>query len=1080
MNEERIKSNLNLIDKLLECPSDCFKILKDHFSLVDEDFVAMLTQIVVVLERENEHDAANFLNCVAHHIAEVMEYNFLLAEQGPFQPQVTFLSQLLQVAYESNVSSHKIYPLLEANLDKLDDNFAQILSNWTIQTLSTLEGTEALNIAILIGDLCIQLAEFPKGNQACNLEIAIKGTEALLKSNFTYDNHPQGWALIQSALGNFYGKRIRGDRTDNLEKAIACHENTLQVWTYENCPDSWVLSNNNLANTYIQRIKGEVAENIEQAIQYCRNALKVNTYELFPEYWADTQIHLGTAYSYRILGDRAENLERSIICYQNTLNIYIYDTFPKGWASAQNHLGAAYFCRVYEQQSENLEKSISCYKEALKVHTLEDLPYLWAETQNNLGEAYRIRVQGEWIENFLQAIADYEGALEVWTFDAFPEQWAMVQTNLGEAYRTSRAITPVENFEKAISYYENALRVYSREVFPERWATIQNNLGSAYAERIEGNKEKNLKQAIMYFKSALQVHTKEAFPRYYAETLENLGRVYQNAKKFEDSYSTFVSAIETVELLRDEIISGVDIKQKLAQDWHLLYQNIVKVSLELGNQIKAIEYVERSKTRNLVELILNRDSKIIFPQEVVTQLEQLQEKINVGQYQLQNCTTENSSTLAQHLQQLRKKRNEIQDEYLPVGYGFNFDKFQTYLDKQIVIIEWYFTGTILETFIITCDSLKRLNISQTNENYDILLNWIDKYLNTYRNNKTEWRNTLASCLTSLAEILQIEEILKLIPKNCTRLILVPHRYLHIFPLHTLPLNNGKLLYEKFIDGVSYAPSCQILQQVQQRKRPDFQNLFAIQNPTSDLNYTNLEVQVIQTYFNTANILKKSAATLTAINDSDLNIYHCAHFSCHGYFNLANPSKSALILANAPITDRPTNLDSERYFKLRAGETHDLEKCLTLDKIFTLKLEKCRLVTLSACETGLIDFNNISDEYIGLPSGFLLAGGQAVVSSLWTVDDLSTSFMMIKFYENFQIINNVSLALNQAQHWLRNLTTEEFEALLVKYQSQIEENFAQLPEEKRPVAKAILKRTCKRKPHPFAAPFYWAGFIATGI
>jgi CHAT domain-containing protein len=88
--------------------------------------------------------------------------------------------------------------------------------------------------------------------------------------------------------------------------------------------------------------------------------------------------------------------------------------------------------------------------------------------------------------------------------------------------------------------------------------------------------------------------------------------------------------------------------------------------------------------------------------------------------------------------------------------------------------------------------------------------------------------------------------------------------------------------------------------------------------------------------------------------------------------------------------------------------------------------------------------------------------------------------MMKFYENLQTINNVSLALNQAQQWLRNLTTEEFETLLVKYHPQIEEIFAQLPEDTRPVARAILKRTSNRKPHPFAAPFYWAGFTATGL
>jgi CHAT domain-containing protein len=77
-------------------------------------------------------------------------------------------------------------------------------------------------------------------------------------------------------------------------------------------------------------------------------------------------------------------------------------------------------------------------------------------------------------------------------------------------------------------------------------------------------------------------------------------------------------------------------------------------------------------------------------------------------------------------------------------------------------------------------------------------------------------------------------------------------------------------------------------------------------------------------------------------------------------------------------------------------------------------KKCRLVVLSACETGLIDFTNESDEYIGLPSGFLYAGSSSVVSSLWTVDDMSTAYLMIKFLQNLKVAfdggKNVSVAV----------------------------------------------------------------------
>ncbi|MCA1991692.1 MAG: CHAT domain-containing protein [Coleofasciculus sp. S288] len=49
--------------------------------------------------------------------------------------------------------------------------------------------------------------------------------------------------------------------------------------------------------------------------------------------------------------------------------------------------------------------------------------------------------------------------------------------------------------------------------------------------------------------------------------------------------------------------------------------------------------------------------------------------------------------------------------------------------------------------------------------------------------------------------------------------------------------------------------------------------------------------------------------------------------------------------------------TERYLNVREGETHDLNQCLTLDAILSLNLEQCRLVTLSACETGLINYVN---------------------------------------------------------------------------------------------------------------------------
>ncbi|MEX0270507.1 tetratricopeptide repeat protein [Leptolyngbyaceae cyanobacterium UHCC 1019] len=141
-----------------------------------------------------------------------------------------------------------------------------------------------------------------------------------------------------------------------------------------------------------------------------------------------------------------------------------------------------------------------------------------------------------------------------------------------------------------------------------------------------------------------------------------------------------------------------------------------------------------------------------------------------------------------------------------------------------------------------------------------------------------------------------------------------------------------------------------------------------------------------------------------------------HIATHGKFVSGRPEDSFLVLGS--------------------GEK------LTIPEIKTLQdLSNIHLVVLSACETALGgDQDGI--EISGLSSYFLSNGAKAVIASLWSVDDKSTSELMYEFYR--------TLATSTAQ---------------------------------KPMTKAEALRQAQlsliREGGSFAHPYHWAPFILIG-
>jgi tetratricopeptide (TPR) repeat protein len=307
-------------------------------------------------------------------------------------------------------------------------------------------------------------------------------------------------------LGTAYQNRIRGERAENLEEAIAAYNRALQISTREDFPQDWAMTQMNLGNAYKDRIRGERAENLEEAIAAFNRALQIYTRDSFPREWAGTQGNLGLAYGDRIQGDKAENLEQAIKALDSCLEIYTQESFPEDWARNVHNLADAYIKRVAGNPEKNIEQAISLYNQAAEVFTQSAYPHEWFRNQAHLASAYLARAsllttEAEQLENLNTAVALLKEALDTADPDAPTPDYIDAQYQLGAALMRRRELThDATDLEQSLEAYRIALKAispehYDREKMWQALPETQIILGSRMIRDGEWHKGLELLQA---------------------------------------------------------------------------------------------------------------------------------------------------------------------------------------------------------------------------------------------------------------------------------------------------------------------------------------------------------------------------------------------------------------------------------------------------------------------------------------------------------------------------------------------------------------------------------------------------------
>jgi CHAT domain-containing protein/Tfp pilus assembly protein PilF len=146
------------------------------------------------------------------------------------------------------------------------------------------------------------------------------------------------------------------------------------------------------------------------------------------------------------------------------------------------------------------------------------------------------------------------------------------------------------------------------------------------------------------------------------------------------------------------------------------------------------------------------------------------------------------------------------------------------------------------------------------------------------------------------------------------------------------------------------------------------------------------------------------ASKSTATGGELSHYRIVHFASHALLNNDHPELSGIVLS---LIDR-----QGRY----------IDGFLRLNEIYNLNLP-ADLVVLSACETGL-GKQMQGEGFIGLTRGFMYAGAQRVVSSLWKVDDEATAELMGRFYEKMlkegepvaAALRHAQIEMSQEKRW----------------------------------------------------------------
>jgi tetratricopeptide (TPR) repeat protein len=761
-------------------------------------------------------------------------------------------------------------------------------------------------------------------------------------------------ANILNSIATVYEKQAK------YEEALSLYQEALTIFQDINHPEGEEATRNNIGIVY-----GDQGR-FNDALNQYQTSLDLAREIIDPVGEATSLGNMGSVYAG--LGRYEEALRQ----YQAALDIWEKIGALDGQGTAHNGIGA-----VYDDLGQ-YERAEAHYSAALRVRQQTGDQAGEGTALNNLGVLYHK------LERYEEALNQYESARDIALAIGDPALQATVLDNIGAAQ------ADLNRHEEALASHMAALNIRTGIGDRAGEGASQSNIAALYAE------QEQYEQALTHYAVALEIFRETGQTAHQAQILSNIGRMHHKQGDLAEAITLYQQAVEVAETVQEDI-KVEELASAFAGGQATLYSRLVDTLVSTGDSTAAFDYAERARARVFLGQIGNQgvDFRLGARSSLTDQEQKLRQEIiglqnALGDERAKPFEQQSPSLLDELTQDLEGARRDYDalitrlklesPEYASLVSvdALSLDEVQSQvLDEHTTLVEYFVLDEQALAWVVDREGFELVSLEVTRDDLRAQVEFLRQLIARRDFDASTAGQLYATLFAPLKPHLRH-----------ANLVIVPHGVLHYLPFAALwEAENKHYLAQDY--ALTYAPSASVLQFILDKRNADEGRLLALGNPDGSLPRAKTETEIIAELFGATPLLGGQAVeSQVHAQAGQLDVLHLA---AHGVYNPFNPLFTRIELA--------------------PDGTHDGN--LEVHEVFGLDLTGTNLVVLSACETALGEQSE-GDELVGLTRAFLYAGTPSVVTTLWSIDDAASGFLMEAFYRHLRDGLTNAEALRAAQ------------------------------------------------------------------